>query len=182
MGPTPLGDNPHRWWTNTRLGKASPWAWEWNNSVLCFSTPSHSRGSELWEDWLKVPSGTEKGVNSCAWDAHYWRQGESLWYDTACEMKESIYMCWCGENLQDTLMMGEGTRCKTPSGLILLWLLQKDKSFLEGQTRKYLQRIKLQGSRVAGMRKLCTWASLNILLYWWNFYPIYVWLSPNILL
>ena len=35
-------------------------------------------------------------------------QGESLWYDTACEMKDSSHMCWCGENLQDTLMMGEG--------------------------------------------------------------------------
>ena len=73
--PPPWGTTHHRWWTNTRLGKASPWAWEWNNSVLCFSTPSYSRWSELWEDRLKVPSGTEKGVNSCAWDAHYWRQG-----------------------------------------------------------------------------------------------------------
>lgn len=103
----PWGTTHHRWWMNTRLGKASPCAWV---EQLCAGlfTSSHSRWSELWEDWLRYHLALKR-----VWIHVYEMlttgdQGESLWYDRACEMKDSNHMCWRGENLQDTSMMGEG--------------------------------------------------------------------------
>ena len=85
MGLTPLGDNRPQMMDEYEVGEGQSLCLRVEQLCAGLFTSSHSRWLELWEDRLKVPSGTEKGVNSYVWDAHYWRPGEkfmvrySLW-------------------------------------------------------------------------------------------------------
>lgn len=177
----PWGTTRHRWCGLIRGWEGiGPYAQEWNNSVLCFSlsliADDQSCGRTSSRHW----KGCEFMCLRCSLLE---TRGESLWYNTACE-NERLKLCVlkCGEDLQD-INDGWGNKsAKHTEQVDPSTTVAKDKSFLEGQTRKYLQWIKLQGVRVIGMRKLCTWASLHILLYWWNFLSYAGRLSPNTLL